>query len=116
VVDDNKDIVELLTHLFEDEGYEVISANCGEECLEKIEENNVHLVILDMLLPDFSGADVLKRIRGDKKNHLVKVLMLTAFNIGKEAEEKLISEGVDGIMTKPVPIGKLLQWVETEVR
>jgi DNA-binding NtrC family response regulator len=75
LVDDEKDFVEMLTLRLEEIGEEVLQAYSGLECLEKIKEAEVDVVILDIKMPGMDGIETLQEIK--KRYPLVEVIMLT---------------------------------------
>ena len=97
VVDDEKLIVKGIRFSLEQDGMEVTAAYDGEEALQNIKEKNFDLVVLDVMLPDIDGFEILRRIR--KTKHF-PVIMLTAKT---ERRDKLagLSEGADDYITKP---------------
>ena len=98
VVDDEQSIVTLLKYNLETAGYIVEVAYDGEEALEKVNEIQPELVVLDVMLPKKDGIEVCKTIRSDK--NLVPILMLTAKD--DEFDRSLGLElGADDYMTKP---------------
>ena len=98
VVDDEQSIVTLLKYNLEKAGYIVEVAYDGEEALEKVNEIQPELVVLDVMLPKKDGIEVCKTIRSDK--NLVPILMLTAKD--DEFDRVLGLElGADDYMTKP---------------
>ena len=98
VVDDEQSIVTLLKYNLETAGYIVEVAYDGEEALEKVNEFQPELVVLDVMLPKKDGIEVCKTIRSDK--NLVPILMLTAKD--DEFDRVLGLElGADDYMTKP---------------
>ncbi|MCH4443870.1 response regulator transcription factor [Staphylococcus haemolyticus] len=98
VVDDEQSIVTLLKYNLETAGYIVEVAYDGEEALEKVNEIQPELVVLDVMLPKKGGIEVCKTIRSDK--NLVPILMLTAKD--DEFDRVLGLElGADDYMTKP---------------
>ncbi|UDI78056.1 response regulator transcription factor [Staphylococcus taiwanensis] len=98
VVDDEQSIVTLLKYNLETAGYIVEVAYDGEEALEKVNEVQPELIVLDVMLPKKDGIEVCKTIRSDK--NLVPILMLTAKD--DEFDRVLGLElGADDYMTKP---------------
>ncbi|NGP45022.1 response regulator transcription factor [Bacillaceae bacterium SIJ1] len=98
VVDDEPSIVTLLQYNLQQAGYDVITANDGEEALQKILEEEITLVVLDLMLPKIDGVEVCKQLR-QQKNQL-PILMLTAKD--DEFDKVLGLElGADDYMTKP---------------
>ncbi len=78
IVDDERDICELLKDFFQEKGFAVLSAFSGEEAIAKLDEQEADVMLLDILLPGLSGIEVLKRI---KEHHpKVRVIMVTAID------------------------------------
>jgi two-component system phosphate regulon response regulator PhoB len=99
-VEDELPLITLLKYNLEKEGYKVKNAETGQEALQLIKSTLPDIVVLDWMLPDFSGIEVCKQIKRDKKLKTIPVLMLTAKS---EAEDKIIGfeNGVDDYLTKP---------------
>ncbi|KRL98976.1 response regulator transcription factor [Liquorilactobacillus satsumensis] len=98
VVDDDKDIVELLSIYIKNEGYEVEKAYNGKEALTKINTNpDIALMILDIMMPQVDGIEVIKEIRKDSQ---LPVLMLSAKTSDMDKIQGLI-QGADDYVTKP---------------
>ncbi|AQW21838.1 DNA-binding response regulator [Lentilactobacillus curieae] len=98
VVDDEPSIVTLLEYNLKRENFEVESATNGTDALDKIENNNYSIVLLDLMLPEMSGEDVLKRIRMDRIE--TPVIVLTA----KDTEFDRVfglEMGADDYIAKP---------------
>lgn len=66
IVDDEESIVETLTGIFEDDGYEVVSASTGEKALEYFNDFSPEVVLLDVWMPGMDGIETLKMIREKK--------------------------------------------------
>lgn len=62
-VEDDEDTRNLVRMVLKSDGYDVVTAHNGEEGMEKLEENGIGLVILDIMLPDMSGWDIFGKIR-----------------------------------------------------
>jgi len=99
-VEDELPLITLLKYNLEKEGYKVKNAETGQEALQLIKSTLPDIVVLDWMLPDFSGIEVCKQIKRDKKLKTIPVLMLTAKS---EAEDKIVGfeNGVDDYLTKP---------------
>ncbi|HEY5037655.1 MAG TPA: response regulator, partial [bacterium] len=78
VVEDEKDLVELLTYNLEKEGYRVLSEMDGEAALKKIPLKMPDLVLLDLMLPKVDGLTVCKTLKNNPKTSHIPVVMLTA--------------------------------------
>ena len=89
IIDDEIHIVELIKFNLETSGYEVDFAYDGLDGYLKIKENSPHLVLLDWMLPNISGIDMLKKIRNDQLLSNIPVIMLTAKNMESDKIEGL---------------------------
>lgn len=97
VVDDEPPIVRLVKAKLRVDGYEVLTANSGEQALQALETESPDLVVLDVMMPDMDGFETLRRIR---KNNNVPVVMLTAR--GSDMDKlKGLQSGADDYITKP---------------
>ena len=98
VVDDDQEIAELLEIYLKNEGYEAIIAKDGKEALSKFNTNpDIALMVLDIMMPNMTGFDVLKEVRKD--THM-PILMLSAKSSDMDKIQGLIS-GADDYVTKP---------------
>jgi Response regulators consisting of a CheY-like receiver domain and a winged-helix DNA-binding domain len=98
VVDDDKDIVELLSIYIQNEGYEVEKAFNGKEALTKLNTNtDIGLMILDIMMPQVDGLEVVKEVRRDSQ---IPILMLSAKTDDIDKIHGLI-QGADDYVTKP---------------
>lgn len=78
IVDDEEDIINLVRMILEDAGYEVTSASTGKEALVKIKDKVFDLILLDIMMPQVSGWDVLSELRAKSETEKVPVALLTA--------------------------------------
>jgi len=100
VVDDEPDIVELVSYNLRKEGFEVSSAADGEEALLKIRKEKPDFVILDLMLPGIHGMEICRILRNDPATKGLPVIMLTAK--GEEVDKILgLEMGADDYITKP---------------
>ena len=97
VVDDDKEIVNAIEIYLKREGYNIIKAYNGNEALKKLEENEIHLIILDIMMPEKDGMETLQEIR---KNKTIPVILLSAKS---EDYDKIsgLDTGADDYITKP---------------
>ncbi len=115
VVDDEKDIRELLTYNLSRNGYHIAEAATGEDALREARQHPPDLVVLDLMLPGVDGLEVCKRLKNDKKTSHVPVLMLTAK--GEEADVVVGLElGADDYITKPFSPRVLLARIKAVLR
>ncbi len=100
VVDDEEDILELVRHHLNREGYEVRCAASGEQALQSATAESVDLIILDLMLPGIDGLEVARRLKNDARTQHIPILMLTAK--GEESDVVTGLElGADDYVTKP---------------
>jgi two-component system alkaline phosphatase synthesis response regulator PhoP len=101
VVDDEPDILEFLRYNLEREGYLVVTANNGEEGIAKAEQENPHLIILDIMMPKLDGVEVCRMLRSRPKFDNTVITFLTA----REEDYSQIAAldvGGDDYITKPI--------------
>ena len=115
VVEDERDIVELLQYNLEKDRYQVLVAPSGEAALDLLERQAVDLVILDLMLPGIDGFEVSRRMRAEARTSRIPILMLTA-----RAEEVDIVTGLElgaeDYVTKPFSPRVLMARVRTILR
>jgi two-component system alkaline phosphatase synthesis response regulator PhoP len=115
MVDDEKDIVDLVAYNLEKEGYETLQALDGEKALQLVRTKTPDLVVLDLMLPGIQGLEVCKRIRKDPETASIPIIMLTA----KGAEiDKIVGleVGADDYITKPFSVKELLARIKAVLR
>lgn len=114
VIDDNPEVVEEILPSY---GYEITVATDGQKGLDILEKNSkdFDLVLLDVLMPNMNGWDVLRKIREDKKLKNIPVIMMTALDseIDQVAGLKV---GADDYITKPFQVPMLLARIEALMR
>ena len=109
LVDDEERFLQTTQKLLARRGYEVTTASGGVECLEKLAHELVHVVILDVKMPDMDGVETLKRIK--QKFPLVEVIMLTGHASAASAVEGMKSGATD-YLVKPTDIDILIAKAE----
>ncbi len=115
LVEDDRDIVNLVKHYLEKEGFRVFDASDGAKGLEKLQQEKIDLAILDVMLPGLDGIDVLKRIKGNVKTSGLPVIMLTAK--GEETDKIVGLElGADDYITKPFSPKELVARIKALLR
>ncbi|WP_075881249.1 response regulator transcription factor [Vreelandella massiliensis] len=111
VVDDEPNIVLSLEFLMEQAGFEVTTAEDGEQALESVKSAQPDLILLDISLPGISGFDVLEQLRAQPETERLPIIMLTAH--GREVErEKGMALGADDYITKPFSTQTLVEKVK----
>lgn len=112
VVDDDKEIVGAIEIYLKKEGYHIIKAYDGEEAMQKLKENEIHLIILDIMMPKKDGLEALEEIRKDKT---IPVILLSA---KAEDYDKIggLNSGADDYITKPFNPLELIARVNSNLR
>jgi DNA-binding response OmpR family regulator len=112
VIDDEENILELVSFYLEDAGFKVIESQDGEQGLEKLRTHLPDLVILDLMLPDIDGRDVCREIR--RTSH-IPILVLTARDSGFD-KVLLLELGADDYLVKPFDPKELVARVRALIR
>ncbi len=114
IVDDEKDILELLRYNLEREGYTILTATTGKRGLE-IASQQPDLIILDVMMPEMDGFEVCRRLKKEKKTESIPVIFLTAR--GTELDEVVGLElGADDYVIKPISPRKIIARVRNILR
>ncbi len=115
VVEDEKNILELVKYNLEQEGYRVLTANRGDSGLDLALKQNPDLVILDLMLPEIDGIEVCKILKQNEKTFFMPIIMLTAKS--QEADRVVGLElGADDYVTKPFSPRELMARVKAVLR
>jgi len=104
LVDDEKDFVEMLSLRLTETGENVVSAHSGRECLEKLDKEDIDVVILDVKMPGMDGIETLQEIK--KRYPLVEVIMLTGHGTIETAVEGM-KLGAYDFLVKPADFNEL---------
>ena len=115
IIDDEIHIVELLKFNLENNGYKVDYSYDGFDGYLKTKEFQPDLILLDWMLPNISGIDLLKKIRSDETLEQITVIMLTAKNMEEDKLEGL-EDGADDYITKPFSVKEVLARITSVLR
>jgi len=112
IVDDEKEISDLIEIYLKNDGYNVLKAYNGLEALKILEENEVHLIILDIMMPEMDGIQACMKIREERN---MPIIMLSAKS---QDMDKIIglSTGADDYVTKPFDPLELMARVKSQLR
>ncbi len=113
VVDDEREIRDLLKKFLLAEGYEVIVASNGEEAVELAKRENPQIILLDIEMPGIDGIETCKRLKAEEKTRLIPVIMVTAFG-NRDVEAYL--EGAADVVNKPLEMVELAFRVKSMLR
>lgn len=100
VVDDIEDNIKLLCFNLEDDDHEVLTANCGEECLKQALADKPDIILLDMMMPGWSGTETLMRLKQEPSLEQIPVIMVSA-NDADDAIIGAIDVGAHDYIAKP---------------
>lgn len=115
VVDDEPDLIELVSYNLKKEGFKVSTASDGEESLKKIREGRFDLVLLDLMLPGIHGMELCRILKGNTDTSSLPIIMLTAK--GEEVDRILgLEMGADDYITKPFSPRELVARVKAVLR
>ena len=112
VVDDDKEIVKAIEIYLERENYQILKAYDGEEALKQLQENEIHLILLDIMMPKKDGIETLTEIRKEKN---IPIILLSAKS---EDIDKIhgLNKGADDYITKPFNPEELIARVNAVLR
>jgi len=111
VVDDEPDVVSLLSLLLKAQGYEIITAIDGQVALEKARGEKPDLILLDIMLPKLDGYKVARMLKFDEKYKNIPIIMLTA-KIQEKDKDIGLQMGADDYLTKPFDTATLVEKVK----
>lgn len=112
VVDDDTKILDVMTRLLEIEGYKVYGAGDGIEALELLKQKEIHLILLDIMMPKLNGISTLLKVR---EQHNIPVIILSAKT---EESDKVaaLTMGADDYIEKPFQTAELMARVKSQLR
>lgn len=113
VVDDEEHVVAAIVTNLQLEGYEVIPAYNGAEALELVTEEQPDLIVLDVMMPEMNGWEVLERLKNDPATEQLPVIMLTALSQDRDIEKGWELEA-NAYLTKPFDPAKLIRIVREQ--
>ncbi|HZO29107.1 MAG TPA: response regulator [Chloroflexota bacterium] len=108
VVEDDASIRSLIAELLDDAGYRVLEADCGKMALSLAREHAPSVALVDYMLPDMSGLDVLERLRTQRESRHIPVMLVS----GRAHQLVDRQHGADGVLMKPFDINVLLDRVD----
>ena len=112
IVEDNKTDVRLLKDILETRGYNILQTRDGLEAVDLAVVNLPDLILMDIQLPDMSGLEVTRLLRGDERSRRIPIIAVTAFAMGWH-EREVLDSGCDAYISKPISIFGFLRTVES---
>jgi DNA-binding NtrC family response regulator len=114
IVDDEAPIRELLESYFTKHGYEVTTAADAAEAISKADSVPLHLVILDVLLPDSDGLEILEKLKS--AHPALPIIIMTGIGFDEELLQEAIQKGASGYISKTLPLDQLLMEVHRTLK
>ncbi len=115
IVDDERDILDLIEYNLKKEGFTVVTAEDGEEGIERARQVKPDLVLLDIMMPKMDGLEVIDMMRQDATLKDIPVIFLTARS-DEKTEVKGLDRGADDFLTKPISTTKLVSRIKAVLR
>ena len=113
IVDDDPQLMRVLAMFFDLEGYHVIQARNGREALDMLQEYSPDLILLDLMMPEVGGEEVVRQIRANRKLSHVPVVIFTA---AETRADELMAAGASSFIAKPFSLDGLRDTVEEAIR
>lgn len=114
IVDDDKVNATILIKLLGKRDFECIYAQDAKECFQVLNSQNIDLVLLDIVMPNVSGLEVLEKIRKTKDNFVLPVIMVTSRDDSKDVVKGL-KTGANDYLTKPINIEIAVARIRTQI-
>jgi DNA-binding response OmpR family regulator len=112
-VDDEEDIRESVKNVLEDEGFRVVSAKDGKDCLNKLEKNKPDLILLDILMPGLTTKELVKEIRKKTKT---PIIFLTVVKLSESTKQDIIKGNMLDYIEKPFDNEELVTRVKRALK
>ena len=113
IVDDETDLRDMLNLMLRKEGFETITAENGDDFLNKIDEFQPDLVTLDVMMPGLTTREILEKLPAKKTKP--KIILLTVVRYSEEEKQKLYQKGIIDYVTKPFELDNLINTIHKYV-
>lgn len=112
IVDDEPDVLESLKQVLKSQEYDVITASDGFECLKKVEEGFKGIILMDIMMPDMTGWDTIKKIVENDYAKNVEIEVISALGIKENKNMGNLEPYVYDYLNKPIDINELIKSVK----
>ena len=114
VLNDNKDLTEAISYGLEDPDIECKIINDGKEGLDEIlrERGKYNVILLDIAMPNFSGMDILRKLKNEDLLRSENIVIFTASSITDRDIDDFVASGAKGVLKKPVSLDDLTELIE----
>ena len=116
IVDDEESIRELVNAVLSMEGFDIIAAEDGQDCLEKLKEVKPDLILMDMMMPGMSGRETIEKIRANPKTKNLNIVFLTVARFSETGKDTLEKMNILDYITKPFDNDDLVKRVKKLVK
>jgi len=119
VVDDEVDVLRLLTKQLSAEGYQVLGASTGHEAIERAKSYLPNLILMDIVLPDLEGSEVVKLLKNNPETEDIPVLFLSGILTREDGQTKLevnVGGRLFDAIPKPVDFRELISAIKKRIR
>src|SRR5215468_8178733 len=110
IVEDNELNMKLFHDLLEAHGYSTVGTRSGTEALDLARRHHPDLILMDIQLPEVSGLEVTKWLKGDPELKAIPVVAVTAFAMRGD-EERIRESGCEAYLSKPVPVAQFIETI-----
>jgi len=114
VVDDEEPICDLLSEFFQKRGFQVTTAGNAEKARQIVDETPINLIILDVLLPDGDGMDLLEVIKASHPS--LPIIIMTGIGFDEDLLREAQTKGASGFVSKTLPVEQLLMEVNRTLK
>lgn len=114
VIDDENDILLIIKSALHEEGYDVTTANNGYDGLALAEDASPDLIILDIMMPEMDGFEVLQQLKENEKTAQIPVVILTGMS-SKDKIREALNKGIDYYIVKPFEYQDLVSKVKIAI-
>ncbi len=111
IVEDNPDNLRLMTYVLKRKGYEVLSAEDGEEGVKTASGTRLDLIIMDIMLPGIDGMETTRRIRASELDSIIPIIAMTSYAMRGD-REKILAAGCNGYIEKPIDPLRVMTEIE----
>jgi len=112
LIDDNKDINDMVCLCLETQDITVKVVDEGREGLRSIKENHFDVILLDLAMPGFSGFDIFKALKDEGLLASKNIVIFTASSVTDNETQEMLLTGAKGVLKKPISIDDLIETVE----
>ena len=116
IVDDNEEMLHLYGRLLAQEGFEVLTATTGEDCLKQIESVCPDIFLLDVVLPDWNGIDLVREIKACPEFASSMIILMSAILTDSDIRTTAMEAGALDYLTRPVPFKELLAKLKSFIK